>query len=240
MAVPIVRVTSDGLPQVVSMSARAFIDEAMFRWVLGEVGDPLSAVEAEFAAMDAVAAELGCLWEAGDALGAARWVSPEASPVYWERCKAFSSEGVGLAAYATDGGRRYEMLYECLDSHEPSEPVWTLDILTVEPTQQRGGIGSALVEHGLGLARESRCASFLDSSRPELVGYYARFGFVVTSEADLPDGGPHLWFMVARGTHLAVGFTPRNPHPGPRLELPLRSPIEGKRQSAVGTDALGR
>jgi predicted N-acetyltransferase YhbS len=91
------------------------------------------------------------------------------------------------------------MLYECLDSHEPSEPLWTLDILTVEPAQQRGGIGSALIEHGLGLARESRCASFLDTSRPELVDYYARFGFEVSSEADLPEGGPHLWFMVARG-----------------------------------------
>jgi GNAT superfamily N-acetyltransferase len=198
MRVPIVRVTSDRLPQVVSMSARAFIDEAMFRWVLGEVDDPLSAVEAEFAATDAVAADLRCLWEAGDALGAARWVSPDASPVYWERCKAFSSDGLGLAAYATDSGRRYEMLYECLESHEPSEPVWTLDMLTVEPAQQRGGIGSALVEHGLGLARESRCASFLDTSRPELVGYYARFGFQLDSEADLPEGGPHLWFMVAR------------------------------------------
>jgi predicted N-acetyltransferase YhbS len=91
------------------------------------------------------------------------------------------------------------MLYECIESHEPSEPVWTLDIVTVEPTEQRGGIGSALVEHGLGLARESRCASFLDTSRPELVPYYARFGFEVDSEADLPEGGPHLWFMVARG-----------------------------------------
>jgi GNAT superfamily N-acetyltransferase len=199
MGVPIVQVTSDRLPQVASMSARAFIDEAMFRWVLGEVDDPLGAVEAEFSAMDAVAADLGCLWEAGDALGAARWVSPEASPAYWERCKAFSSEGLGLAAYATDGGRRYEVLYECLDAHEPSEPVWTLDILTVEPSEQRGGIGSALVEHGLGLARGSHCASFLDTSRPELVGYYARFGFAVDSEADLPDSGPHLWFMVARG-----------------------------------------
>jgi GNAT superfamily N-acetyltransferase len=200
MALPIVRVTSDRLPQVASMSARAFIDEAIFRWVLGEVDDPLCAVEAEFAAMHAVAADLGCLWEAGDALGAAGWISLEASPVYWERCTAHTSEGAGLAAYATDGGgRRYEMLYECLESNEPSEPVWMLDTVTVEPTPQRGGIGSALVEHGLGLARESHCAACLETSRPELVGYYARFGFVVDSEADLPDGGPHLWFMVARG-----------------------------------------
>lgn len=143
MAAPIVRVTSDRLPQVVSMSARAFIDEAMFRWVLGEVDDPLSAIEAEFAAMHAVTSDLGCLWEAGEALGAAGWVSPEASPVYWERCKAFTSEGAGLAAYATDGGRRYEMLYECLDSHEPSEPVWTLDTLhgRADPAARRHRLG---------------------------------------------------------------------------------------------------
>jgi GNAT superfamily N-acetyltransferase len=200
MAAPIVRVTTDRLPQVASMSARAFVDEAMFRWVLGEVDDPLSAVEAEFAAMHAVAADLGCLWEAGDALGAAGWVDPEVSSVYWERCSAYTGEGAGLAAYATDGGgRRYEMLYECLESHEPSGAVWMLDTLTVEPSLQRGGIGSALVEHGLGLARESHCAACLETSRPELVGYYARFGFVVDTEADLPEDGPHLWFMVARG-----------------------------------------
>src|ERR1700757_34222 len=106
MAVPIVQATSDRLPAIVSMSARAFINEAMFRWVLGEVDDPLSAVEAEFAALDAVAADLGCLWEAGIALGAARWVSPEASAAYWEGGKAYTSEGLGLAAYATDGGHR--------------------------------------------------------------------------------------------------------------------------------------
>ena len=105
--------------------------------------------------------------------------------MYWEQRKAFSGEGLGLAACATDGGRRYELLYECLDSQEPSEPVSTLDILTVEPSEPRGGIGSAFVEHGLGLARRSQCASFLDTSRPELVGYYARFGFAVDSEADL-------------------------------------------------------
>jgi GNAT superfamily N-acetyltransferase len=199
MAVPIVQATIDRLPRVVSMSARAFIDEAMFCWVLGEVDDPLSAMEAEFVAMHAAAADLGCLWEAGEALGAAGWISPEASSAFWESCKAFTSQGAGLAAYATDGGRRYEMLYECLHSHEPREPVWTLDTLTVEPTQQRGGIGSALIKHGLALARGSRCASILETTRPELVGYYARFGFVVTSEADLPEGGPHVWFMVARG-----------------------------------------
>jgi hypothetical protein len=106
MAVPIAQATSDRLPAIVSMSARAFINEAMFRWVLGEVDDPLSAVEAEFAALDAMAADLGCLWEAGIALGAARWVSPEASAAYWEGGKAYTSEGLGLAAYATDGGRR--------------------------------------------------------------------------------------------------------------------------------------
>jgi predicted N-acetyltransferase YhbS len=91
------------------------------------------------------------------------------------------------------------MLYECLESHEPLGALWTLDTLTVEPTVQRGGIGSALVEHGLELARESGCPACLETSRPELVGYYARLGFEVGSEADLPEGGPHLWFMIARG-----------------------------------------
>jgi GNAT superfamily N-acetyltransferase len=67
------------------------------------------------------------------------------------------SDGLVLVE-VPDGGRRYELLYECLDLHELSEPVWTLHIVTVEPDVQRRGIASAFFEHGLGLARRSACA----------------------------------------------------------------------------------
>ncbi len=197
MAVQIVQATSERLAQVVAMSARAFLDEAIFRWAVGDVDEPLAACEAVFAAEHTVAVDLGCLWEAGDALGAAGWFGPEVYGAYCERCVSAARDGVGAAAHATDGGRRWQMLYDCVDSHEPPRPAWTLDTLSVDPARQRVGIGSALIAHGLALAHESGCLATLETCRPELLSYYARFGFEVTSEADLPEDGPHIWFMVA-------------------------------------------
>lgn len=197
MAAPITLATSERLPQLVTMSARAFLGEAIFRWAAGEVDDPLAACEAGFAVEHTVAIDLGCLWEAGDALGAAGWFGPEVYGVYCERCRSAALDGVGVAAYATDGGHRWQMLYDCVDSHAPARPAWTLDTISVDPAGQRAGIGSALIAHGLALARESGCLATLETCRGELLGYYARFGFEVTSEDDLPENGPHLWFMVA-------------------------------------------
>ena len=44
MAAPITLATSERLPQLVRMSARAFLDEAIFRWAVGEVDDPFSVI----------------------------------------------------------------------------------------------------------------------------------------------------------------------------------------------------
>ena len=37
--------------------------------------------------------------------------------------------------------------------------------------------------------------AYLESTKPENVPYYQRFGFTVTGEIVLPDGGPTMWAM---------------------------------------------
>jgi len=94
-----------------------------------------------------------------------------------------------------DGGARYGALWSWVESHLPSEPLWYLDALAVDPSRQAKGIGGALLRFGLELGERDGTGAFLETSRERNVGYYERFGFRVVDEGDAPGGGPHIWFM---------------------------------------------
>lgn len=174
------------------MYSRAFLEEPLLRWPLGDVPDPRVVIEAEFYATNVISAAHGCLWEVGDSLGAAGWISPQAAVTYWTELLQGSR---GVIEHATDGGRRHVKQWEWIASHYPAEPIWFLESVAVDPDRQRGGLGSALINHGLRFADQSQLPAFLETSQPHLVGYYQRFGFVVVAEGDVPGGGPRVWFM---------------------------------------------
>lgn len=190
-------VPEDRVPIVAAMTARAFLDEPLLRWPLGDVPDPLAAIEEEFMFVLSVAAACGCLWEVRDAIGAASWIGPDAAARFWDET-ATASAGRGIAQHAEDGGRRNRALWEWIAGHYTDEPTWFLDMVGVDPLRQGGGVGSLLIEHGLRFAREQGVPASLETSSPNLVGYYERFGFAVEAEEDAPDGGPHVWFMRFR------------------------------------------
>ena len=37
--------------------------------------------------------------------------------------------------------------------------------------------------------------AYLESSNPDNIPYYTRFGYEITGEIKLPDGGPSMWQM---------------------------------------------
>lgn len=174
------------------MYSRAFLDEPLLRWPLGAVADPLAVIEAEFCSTNVIAAAHGCLWEVGDAQAGAGWISPQAAETYWNELMLGTR---GVIAHAIDGGLRHVKQWEWIASHYPAEPIWFLESVAVDPDRQRGGLGSALIDHGLRFADESGLPAFLETSQPQLVGYYQRFGFGVVAEGDVPGGGPSVWFM---------------------------------------------
>ncbi len=91
--------------------------------------------------------------------------------------------------------RRRRALGPVLAAIKPPYPYWYLNGIGVDPSSQRSGLGSALINHMLARIDDDTQSAFLDTSEPNNLGYYERFGFRVTAEASLPNGIP-VWGMT--------------------------------------------
>ena len=129
----------------------------------------------------------------GAVLGAAIWDSPyqgSHSVVTLLRSGLWAAPfRLGISAW-----RRRSALGSVLAGLEHLRPCWYLNAIGVDPAAQRGGIGSALINHMLERIDGDALPAFLDTSAPDNLGYYERFGFKVTAESTLPNGIP-LWGM---------------------------------------------
>jgi GNAT superfamily N-acetyltransferase len=81
---------------------------------------------------------------------------------------------------------------ELMKTAHPEEPHWYLAIIGSAPEVRGKGFGHALVASRLARIDAEHAPAYLESSNPVNVPYYERFGFEVTGELKLPDGGPSL------------------------------------------------
>lgn len=71
----------------------------------------------------------------------------------------------------------------------PEEPHWYLAAIGSDPTVRGQGFGQVLMRSRLDRCDAEHCPAYLESTKPENVPYYQRFGFRVTREIALPDAG---------------------------------------------------
>lgn len=88
-----------------------------------------------------------------------------------------------------------KQLADLLQKNHPSEPHWYLGMLGTAPDVRGGGYGHALLHSALDRVDAEHAAAYLESSNPDNVPYYERFGFTVTGELRVPSGPP-LWPML--------------------------------------------
>jgi GNAT superfamily N-acetyltransferase len=84
---------------------------------------------------------------------------------------------------------------ELMKRHHPEEPHWYLAVIGSDVTVRGKGYGQALMHSRLDRVDAEHAPAYLESSKPENVPYYQRFGFEVTGEIVLPNGGPTVWPM---------------------------------------------
>jgi ribosomal protein S18 acetylase RimI-like enzyme len=191
MPIDIRPATFERVPDLAQLLGRAFADDPMFLWPLGSQAS-VEHITGFFRAFDERLSPMGWLWEAGDGVGVAGWIPPGSDAEMMEIDRDLRPE---ITMHTDDGGKRYEAMWEWIADNFPEEPFWYLDHIGVESGHRRSGVGTALIEHGLAFAERDAVPAFLETGRPENVGYYERRGFRTVSSAAAPGGGPHIWFM---------------------------------------------
>jgi ribosomal protein S18 acetylase RimI-like enzyme len=170
---------------------RAFVEEPMMRWPMGESGDLAARFTRCFSYFLESALGLGLVWEAAAAHGAAVWIPPQRFATWdshpWNQPR--------IDALSDDGGRRYDAFWRWVDTHTPDDALWQLDSIAVDPQFQGRGYGAALIASGLARGQSEGIGAFLSTGTPHNVAIYERSGFRVVDDGDAPEGGPHIWFM---------------------------------------------
>lgn len=86
-----------------------------------------------------------------------------------------------------------------MEAAHPKDQLWYLMLLVVDPSVQRGGIGSLLQQDMLRSADADGLDCYLETQKESNVPYYRRFGYELTRELKPVKSGPPL-FLMRRAT----------------------------------------
>jgi ribosomal protein S18 acetylase RimI-like enzyme len=176
--------------------ARAFYDDPVMTWLLPDAKGRTGHVYRLFATMTRHhhlargGVEVAC---DGPGIGAAALWDP---PNQWQETRrgqlAMTPTFIRVFGLRSMRGRAVQ---ELMKRAHPEEPRWYLAVIGSDPSVRGQGSGQALMRSRLDRCDAEYCPAYLESTKPENVPYYERFGFTVTREIKLPDGGPPLWAM---------------------------------------------
>ncbi|OIN78658.1 GNAT family N-acetyltransferase [Mycobacterium malmoense] len=176
--------------------ARAFYDDPVMIWLLPNEKARTAQLYRLFATMTRHhhlargGVEVAC---DGPGIGAAALWDP---PNQWQETRrgqlAMTPTFIRVFGLRSMRGRAVQ---ELMKRTHPEEPHWYLAVIGSDPTVRGRGFGQALLRSRLDRCDAEYCPAYLESTKPENVPYYQRFGFTVTREIGLPGGGPPLWAM---------------------------------------------
>jgi GNAT superfamily N-acetyltransferase len=109
----------------------------------------------------------------------------------WEELKMMPT----LAWHFRSRAEQTETLGSLMEAAHPEEPHWYLMVIGSDPNVRGAGFGQALMRSRLDRCDAEGAPAYLENSNPKNEPYYLRFGFEVTGEIKLPDGGPSMWPM---------------------------------------------
>ena len=190
---PLVREPHSGeRKRVLEVMGRAFFDDPVSMYLFPDERKR----EAGFAAFTGLAIDAfgasGLVLTNDAVQGAAVWQRPSPNP-----SSALAQLRMGLRMLWISGRRFREAarLGDFMSKHHLRDPHYYLATLGTDPSHQRKGIGSALIQPVLERCDKERVPAYLESSKRANIPFYNKHGFEVIEEIEVP-GGPKLWPMI--------------------------------------------
>ena len=181
--------------------ARAFADDPFFTHALPDPVERERLMSQLLAAWTRYGLLFGEVYvTAGPVEASAIWLPPSAVVRTPERRERAGLTAV-IAAFSDGARARYDAMVRHLGrivEDAPSVPHWHLPWIGVDPARQGLGLGSLLLRAGLSRVDQDGVECWLFNMQPRNVPLYQRHGFEIAVEGDVPDGGPHFWFMRRR------------------------------------------
>ena len=175
---------------------RAFHEDPIMMWMLPDAALRAKALPRMFATMTRHHFLAGGGVEiatTGSATGAATLWDP---PGRWKQSRLDELRMMPTFMWAFHSRvRAAQEVAEVIRPAHPEEPHWYLSVIGSDPTVRGAGFGQALMRSRLDRADAEHAPAYLESTKQETVPYYMRFGFEVTGEIKVPDGGPSMWPM---------------------------------------------
>lgn len=138
---------------------------------------------------------LGARQPDGRLVGVAAWVKPGCYPLP-PKAQVRQMGGALWALYSRPqslvDGTKYLL---SIDKAHTKERHWYLELLVVDPSVQRRGIGAMLQRTEMAKADEEGLPCYLETQNSDNVPYYGRFGYEVVKELRPVRDGPPLWTM---------------------------------------------
>ena len=175
---------------------RAFHDDPVMRWLQPDAARRTAALPTFFATVARhhfLASSFSEVAVSADGVGAAALWDPPGRWQQTSREQVAMVPGVLRAFRGRLGAAR--ALAEQMKAVHPEEPHWYLAMIGSDPAVRGGGYGAALMRSRLERCDAEGAPAYLESSNPDNVPYYLRFGFEVTGQIVIPGGGPTLWPM---------------------------------------------
>lgn len=93
------------------------------------------------------------------------------------------------------GGFRPLRVMAYIEARHPAEPHFYLQAIGTDPVHQGKGYGGLVMRRQLAAANRQGMPAYLESSKEKNIPFYQSFGFEVTGEIRVPNGGPTLYPM---------------------------------------------